>query len=121
MKKLMAALGVITVAGLGSMTAAPEADAQGYHSRNESRYEYNYSRPRPQRPSDGCRAVIRGTGVGNIVPGIARINATRAWSREVRSVYGPGFRWSDAKGKQVECERVKFTVRCTARARPCRG
>lgn len=121
MKKLMAALGAFTLAGLGAISTAPEASAQGYHSRNESRYEYNYSRPRPQRPSDGCGATIRATGVGNVITGIARLNATRAWNREVRSVYGPSYSWSNAKSKAVECERVKLTVRCTAKGRPCKG
>ncbi|MDX2263661.1 MAG: hypothetical protein NW215_01635 [Hyphomicrobiales bacterium] len=120
MKKLIAALGLIASAGALSVSGAQDASAQGYHSRNESRYEYNYYRPRPPRPSDGCLGVIRATGVGNVIAGIARINATRAWNREVRSTYGPGFSWAAAKNQQVECERVKLTVRCTARARPCR-
>jgi hypothetical protein len=67
-----------------------------------------------------CRDTIRATGVGNVLPAIARHNAIRAWNREVRSVYGPGFSWSNTRNSRVECERVKLTVRCTAKARPCK-
>ncbi len=90
--------------------------------RDDYRNGYNgydrpyYYQPRPRKPSDGCLATIRATGVGNVFPGIARLNATLAWRREVQAVYGYRASWATAKNKSIEC----FGTRCTAKARPCR-
>lgn len=67
-----------------------------------------------------CGATIRATGLGNVIPGIARINAIQAWKREVRSVYRLTYKWSDARRRSISCRGVGITTRCTARARPCR-
>jgi hypothetical protein len=82
----------------------------------DDRDDYRYYRPRPQRPSDGCLATIRATGVGNIFPGVARLNATLAWRREVQAVYGFNASWASARNKSITCSGT----RCTASGRPCR-
>ncbi len=123
MKKLavilagMLALGTAVLVASAGARAGQYYDDDNYHSRSDSHYE---GRDYDRSPYyDRCKATIRATGLGNILPAIARVNAIYAWKREVRSVYGESADWSDARAKSIVCEGVGVTTRCTARARPC--
>ncbi len=139
MKKVLFLVLALTGLGVAAPVAlAPAAQAQGYYDDDnagpprygrydERRYSDRYDRPyrpyrhyyKPRPKSDGCKALIRASGLGNVLPGIARINAIRAWQREVRAVYGRSFSWNAAKANSVTCEPYGISTRCTAKARPC--
>lgn len=124
---------VLALAGLGIagvVADAPSAKAQGYyddgyrpagHRHYDQGYYDRYTyRPKHRRPKyDSCRALIRASGVGNIIPAIARVNAIKAWQREARAVYGKNFSWRAAKANSINCEPYGVSTRCTAKARPC--
>lgn len=145
LKYLAAAMLALGVSGAMAAAQAQPYDSNDYNDRYErpsyrydndyrdnrddryrepsyrDRYNDRYDRPRYYKPyakkrSDGCLATIRATGVGNVFPGIARLNATLAWRREVQSVYGFRASWVSAKNKSMEC----YGTRCTAKGRPCR-
>lgn len=133
-KVLFLALALAGFGAAGAVSLAPQAaQAQGYFDGNNDRYNqddgydqgYRDGRSdarnyyKRKRKSDSCKALIRASGVGNIVPGIARINAIKAWQRETRAVYGRSFNWRAAKANSVICEPYGISTRCTAKARPC--
>lgn len=89
-----------------------------YQYRRPRYYDDSYARPR-RRVSDGCRALIRATGKGHLVPAISRNSAILAWRREAQAVYGRDFSWGAAKGTSITCSPYIATLRCTASGRPC--
>jgi hypothetical protein len=120
MKKF--ALFALALAGLGlsgAMPSVPQAQAQGYYDDDDDYRRDRYYRRHHHRTYDRCKATIRGTGVGNIVPAIARINAKKAWKREARAVYGVNYDYDSAKSRSISCDAYGISTRCTASGRPC--
>jgi hypothetical protein len=130
-KAFLFVLALASLAVMGAAAFAPQANAQGYYDGpprygryDDRRYYDDRYAPRPYyrpRPRDNCRALIRASGLGNVLPGIARANAIRAWQRETFAVYGRQYSYSAAKAKSINCvpSPSGIALRCTASGRPC--
>lgn len=74
------------------------------------------------RSAPDCKAPVRATGSASILRRVGRQNAVKAWEKDAQSAAGADYaKWENARKKNVSCKMTgRVTVRCAARAAPCR-
>jgi hypothetical protein len=110
MKKYVAAI---------ALAAVCFAAGDGGHSALAHR---NGRAPHDGRGSQECKASIRAAGSSNVMRRLARLSAVNAWGKEAEAASGPQYAsWDRARSKTVSCKSLgRVSVRCVARAKPCK-